>query len=185
MKKIFQSMLMVLLAAFLSVSMTACGDDDDDNGNGKMSGWVRFDGKTYNFKYFMGEKSSDGLEIGIVGCNKDFYSMKPTDRFNLCEFEMAFKSDGTLDTEYGRAAIEYDFIINGSSNEDDPNTIYLDSEGTAESLSGVTATKAGDKVKIDGKDVLVRVMRGSDESTSTTTRIDFHIVGTPTWGVFN
>lgn len=191
MKKIFQSMLMVLLAAFLSVSMTACGDDDDDDddySNGKMSGWVKVDGKTYNFKYFMGEKSSDGLEIEFGGSNKDFYNIKPGDRFNFCEFEMTFNSDGTLAiNKYGRPVIDFDFVINGTGDEFDPNSIYLDSE-EIDTLTGVTATKSGDKLIIDGVNVPVHTWQGSNDSNSTGIRIDFidfHFEGTPTWGVFN
>lgn len=185
MKKYFEKVLMVMLAAFMSLSFAACSDDDDDDpgkgGKGSMSGWVEIDGKKYDFNYFYGGKNDDGGEVSFTGFNKDPYKLGSSN-FNMTNFTMAFKSDGTLDQEYGKPAIVFEFEINcNNSNENKDMVMYSNFET---SYAGITATRSGDKLAIDGKNVEVRYSakgEGSIGQNYPKTTVNFHFAGTPEW----
>lgn len=184
MKKYFEKVLMVMLAAFLSVSFTACSDDDDDDPGkgGSMSGWVEINGKKYDFKYFYGGKNDDGGEISFTGINKNPYNLKESDNYNMTAFTMAFKSDGTLDSEYGHPTINFEFDINCNESKGNADMEMYSNHNT--SYAGITATRSGDKVTIDGKNVEVRYSEkgeGTIGQDYPKTTINFHFAGTPEW----
>lgn len=180
MKKYFEKVLMVMLAAFLSVSFTACSDDDDDDsGKGSMSGWVEIDGKKYDFKYFYGYFDTDG-EVFFTGFNKNPRSMKESDNFNMTNFTMAFKSDGTLDSEYGNPAITFEFEINCNEGKGNADMVMYGNVST--SYDGISAKISGKKLVIDGDEVDVRYGDKGQTHLSPgdpVKTISFHFEGTP------
>ncbi len=184
MNKILEKTLMVMLAALLSLSIASCSNDDDDepgNDGGNMSGWVEIDGKKYNFSYFYGAKNDNG-EISFTGYNKDPYKLGDKDNYNMTSLTLAFKPDGTIDTEDGNPRINYEFEINCNNGNDDADMVMYCNLET--SYAGLTAKRSGDKLTIDGKNAEVRYSNPGDgyvglESPKTT--INFHLEGTPKW----
>lgn len=183
MKKYFEKALMVMLAAFLSLSIASCSNDDDEPGKGgSMSGWVEIDGKKYDFKYFYGGKNDDGGEVSFTGFNKNPYSLKESDNYNMTAFTMAFKSDGTLDSEYGNPTINFEFELNCNESKENADMVMYCNHST--SYAGITATRSGDKLTIDGKNVEVRYSAkgaGGVNQNDPKTTVNFHFEGTPKW----
>lgn len=176
-----------MLAAFLSLSIASCSsDDDDDNsgsGNGgKMSGWVEIDGKKYSFSYFYGAKNSDKTEISFNGFNVDPYKMNQNTIYNMTSFSLLFVPDGSkLDMDEGSLGISFEFELNCDNNGNDNMVMYADHNTSS---NGVTASRSGEKITVDGKNVEVRYSKpgvgcvGMDDPKTT---VNFHFEGTPKW----
>ena len=185
MKKFLGKFIMVMmLAATLSLGFTSCSKDDDgpDGGGkkGKMTGWVKIDGKKYDYKSFKGEKDNDG-EVNIIAFSKKFESITPNDVINMAELTMAFKADGTLDTEYGRPAFVSEFVIEYQPGTESGGTMYVSDDTSYE---GITVTRDGNHFVIDGKNVEARYGNDYVNNQSPITHIDFHFEGTPDWMEF-
>ncbi len=189
MKKYLQKTLMVMLAAFLSLGIAACSDDDDDKDGGstkggKMSGWVEIDGKKYDFTHFYGAISPDKTEVSFNGFSIDPYKMTQNSKYNMTAFSLLFTPDGSAldyDGDSGSLGINFEFEINCDTAESPNMVMYCNLET---SLAGVSASRKGDKITIDGKNVEVRYSKpgaGSVSNSDPKTTISFHLEGTPQW----
>ncbi len=182
MKKFFEKTLMVMLAAFISLSITSCSNDDEPGKDGNMTGWVEINGQKYDYSYFYGGKSSDGCSFSFTGFNKDPYKLGNTN-YNMMGMTLRLTPDGSqLDTEYGHLAINIEFNLDCNNGNDDADMVMYCNYDMSD--AGITAKRSGEKLTIDGKDVEVRYSEPgtcSVGSTDPKTTVSFHFEGTPSW----
>lgn len=173
---------MIMTIAIMSVAFSSCSKDDEPDG-GSMSGWVKIDGKTYDFKYFYGMTSDGGYGYGITGFSKNPYKLDQNTKVNLCSIDFYIQPNGswipkdpTTGELYFDIEVDLDVIPETGSDGGATYTTW-DSEG----LDGVSITKNGNKFVIDGKSVKVKYNPNGNYvgSNSPTTKIDFHFEGKP------
>ena len=186
-KLINRGFMMLMLMAVMTLGFVSCSDDDgpdDGSKGGKMTGWVKIDGKKtdMNFCYGMSVVNSFGSELGFTAWSKNVYKVKPNEKVSFADFEIAFNPDGSLALENGRNAVSFEIYIDSRMTTDGTvgGKVYvLDNDYNA-----ITATKDGDKYVIDGRGVKVEWGEVEGESISDPsgkTTIDFHFEGTPEW----
>lgn len=190
---ISKGVMMLMLMAAMSLGFASCSKDDDgpnDGGGkgGKMTGWVKVDGKTTDLKfcYGMSEENANGSELGFTAWSKDINKIEPNNMVSFANITVAFTPDGTLDTEYnGQVAFDFEIYLDSKLTYDGTvgGKVYLNTNN----LDGITATKDGDKYVIDGKNVEAYWGELSDDEgenlsdLTKKTTVDFHFEGTPTW----
>lgn len=187
MKKILCNGLMVMMLTIIAAMFTACSKDDEP-GAGSMSGWVKIDGKKYDFSYFYGGQFDNGLGYGINGFNIDPYKLSQSTKYNMCAFSIELQSDGTwipVDPVTGEKyfSIEFEIEVNPETNTCSKMLVSWDNLG----LDGVSITKKGNNFVIDGKSVKVRYSENDSgvSSQNPVTTVDFHFEGAPKYVEFD
>ncbi len=189
MKTLLQKTLMVMLAAFLSLSFASCSDDeDDDDNNGAMTGWVEIEGKKYNFKFFEAELHSDGMLFLNGYSDADYQDPDRKETYNKVILTMKFNSDGSLDRE----GLFNAGLVNGNHNPQFKFEIKLDYKSSDSQSATVynndfnksdyiDAKISGKKITIDGVDVKLEhdsYYSGLIKGKSNVW-VDFHFEGVP------
>lgn len=187
MKTLFQKMLMVMLAAFLSLSFASCGDDDDDddNGNGAMTGWVEIEGTKYNFTFFKADKQPDGSLIIDGYSTKDYREVGRNGNYNMVNLRLRYNQDGTLDPEgvkgssSGNPQFNFIIILNEDNSVDKSSKICYDNfYNTTDRIQGKLS---GKKITIDGVDVKLNHNSNYGQTLDGKRNVwtDFHFEGVP------
>lgn len=186
--KIAKKLFGLLMALVVMAGAASCSDkegegDPEKPKKGKMTGWVKIDGKKYDFGNFYGFKNSSDTEIDLTGFSKDPYKLKETEYYNMVDLTIAFNADGTWVDTPNRYENTFDIEIELNTRLDENtdkeqmfSSIYGDMEG-------VTCSRNGDALYIDGQDVRVQYGQpgGGISSNAPTTTISFHFEGTPTF----
>lgn len=186
MKTLLQKTLMVMLAAFLSLSFASCSDDeDDDDNNGAMTGWVEIEGKKYNFKFFRVNKQPAGY-LSIEGYStKNYKEAGSTGTYNWVELRVKFNQDGTLDPEGMKDSSgdnpQFDFhiVLNEDNSSDTSSKISYDNlYNTGDRIDGKLS---GKKITIDGVDVKLNHNSNYGQTLDDKRSVwaDFHFEGVP------
>lgn len=186
MKTLLQKTLMVMLAAFLSLSFASCSDDDDDDdNNGAMTGWVEIEGKKYNFTFFKADKQPDGSLMIDGYSTKNYKEAGRNGTYNTVYLRVKFNQDGTLDPEglkdnsNDNPQFFFNIILNEDNSGDTSSKIcYNNNYNTSDRIQGKLS---GKKITIDGVDVKLNHNSNYGQTLDGKRSVwaDFHFEGVP------